>query len=453
MPTEIKTWTDRSSRTNSSGNSSIATVSCNSMRVLQDNPRWRQEVKRGRDATTPFSATLNRYRSDDRFSLACMVVYKNTNGIPINTENKSVYGGWMRFTSCTDPTTYSLTEANNQALKHFVQKARGVQRSIQGGVFIGELREALSMIRNPAKGFRRRLDVYLQDAKKRSEKAVKTTRLSQTVARSKNSRKSSKTISPKDRIRSARNLRAQQARMLRDERKRSVKRALADSWLEASFGWLPLLSDVDSGAKALARLNYLMYQPLEEVTARGRQDIILDQTGGSGTSGTATWAHDNRTRIELTVQYKAGIKTAAPHARPFAEFGLMPSDFLPTAWELIPWSFVADYFTNIGDIIEGYSFNRADVAWCARTTRRMSTKTCINVRATPNAQPKDEVVFIYFRPGNPIWERKEVIRSKYDGTFVPSFQFEIPGMGVKWINLAALSANCINVSKSIKGLF
>lgn len=423
MPTEIETWSDTCSRTNHTGGVTTSVVSCNRSRVLQDNPHWRSRVRNGSDATTPFSATLNHYRSDPLFLLGAKVAYRNTwNGPIIDIEDSKIFGGWMRFTACADPTSgsYPITEANNQALKHFIQRANEVQRSIQGGVFLGELGEALRMIRNPARSLRGKLDTYLVDAKKRSIKASRST-------------------SPK-------------ARTSKASRHKSVKNALSDSWLEASFGWLPLMSDVRDGAKALARLRYLQYQPIERISARGQTETFREEAGSSGTAGTASFSCKNRTVIQQQVQYKGGIKTSAPNARPFAEFGLTPQDFIPTVWELIPWSFVADYFTNIGDILEGYSYNRSNIAWCCKTTRRIAEKRCIDPQYTINAGPDDTVLSSVFWPGKPSWTRKEIIRTEYDGTFVPSFETQIPGMGTKWINLAALSLNSRSTSKFLKRL-
>jgi len=50
-------------------------------------------------------------------------------------------------------------------------------------------------------------------------------------------------------------------------------------------------------------------------------------------------------------------------------FGFQPSEFLPTAWELLPWSFLADYFSNIGDCLTAWSTvtDKVEVAYINRT--------------------------------------------------------------------------------------
>lgn len=387
-----------------------------------DNPRWRQRIKNRQDATTAFQASWTNYRGDFLFSLdATVYILSPVTGYVIDKSTTSMSGNWMRFTSIANPTSLTETEANNQALKYFVERASAVQRSFRGLTNAGELGEALRMIRNPAKALRKGLDDYLDLAKKRAIKA------------SRNSSKNTK--------------------QGRRKSPSSVRRALSDTWLENSFGWQPLLGSIDDGAKALARLNYHQYQPIERVSARGQSHILSEASGSNFAHGAAEFTSRERTMQSVEIQYKAGVKCSVPNARPARELGFTPSEFIPTAWELLPWSFVADYFTNIGDIIDGYAFHVTSLAWCAKTVRKRALKTSIDPRGACNISGGYVIPgFVYFRPGKPSLERKTVNRTAFAGTFVPDFQFELPGMGTKWINLAALSNKSQSFSKVIRRL-
>jgi hypothetical protein len=114
-------------------------------------------------------------------------------------------------------------------------------------------------------------------------------------------------------------------------------------------------------------------------------------------------------------------------------------DFVPTVWELIPYSFVADYFTNIGDIISAFSYGNMNLRWSTRT--QVVKAIAVNNSASPRLNDTNPINIIEFGidDGSSTITRRIVDRKNYNGGFVPSLRFEIPGAdSSKWINLAAL---------------
>jgi hypothetical protein len=397
---------------------SIRTYDCSSASLGTRNPKWRSQIKKKQDATTPFTASYTKFNpKSDFYAMQESAFFKPFDTLP-NVVTVAT-GDQMRIATIGNPESYSIVTANNKALKSFVQRANATQRSFQGGVFIGELRESLQMIRNPAKALRKRLDGYLSQAKKRGTAA----------ARGKRGNIADKSSS----------------------KHRSVRSALADTYLENAFGWQPLLSDIDSGAKALARLKYHVYQPTESVSGLGHDDSFTESNGTYSASHGGDWGFRERTYYSISVRYSGAMKCAAPNIRVMEELGFTPRNFLPTVWELIPWSFVADYFTNIGDMIEGVTFNRASIVFCSKTERKVATKKPCSHWWNYN-DVQDYLVNSSFRPSKPSAERKWVNRVKYSGNFIPDFEFEIPGMGSKWINLAALARNSQSVTKALRKL-
>jgi hypothetical protein len=120
------------------------------------------------------------------------------------------------------------------------------------------------------------------------------------------------------------------------------------------------------------------------------------------------------------------------------DLGFTLSEFVPTVWELIPYSFLVDYFTNFGEVVSAVSYPRSNFRWIMKWT--------ITDR-------KDELLAPWMEPGsNPLGKNKaigdpcsvvtrQIVRAPYYGSLIPDFRFEIPGLSMKWLNLAALAAN------------
>jgi hypothetical protein len=120
-----------------------------------------------------------------------------------------------------------------------------------------------------------------------------------------------------------------------------------------------------------------------------------------------------------------------------ALFGFSPEQFLPTAWELVPYSFLIDYFTNIGDIIAGWSSLLVPLKWANKTTRKTNEVTRVAM--------SDKSLTANFQSGTPaivVGRNTYVVRAKYSGTTVPDFDLRVPSLGSqRWLNIAALIAS------------
>lgn len=121
-------------------------------------------------------------------------------------------------------------------------------------------------------------------------------------------------------------------------RKRGVKeksKSLADSWLEISYGWMPLLSDAKSGAEMLAKLLNL---PLKQ-TYRARL------TKKHKVTQTSLYLLNHKCSSLETGQIKAVIE----EVNVIHLSGL--TDIPSIVHEKTPWSFVADWFIPIGNYL------------------------------------------------------------------------------------------------------
>jgi hypothetical protein len=126
---------------------------------------------------------------------------------------------------------------------------------------------------------------------------------------------------------------------------------VAQQWLGFQYGWKPLLSDVKGSAEALAQSYHS--RPLS-ITVRGYRKVIapafygttIMKDNGGTDIGRYFFSFGPRTTEART---KLAFVVSSEFARLGKRLGI--SDPFTLAWELMPWSFVVDWFIPIGDFI------------------------------------------------------------------------------------------------------
>jgi hypothetical protein len=333
------------------------------------------------------------------------VLYKNPN----NSNDQRVYKNTCEgdLTSALDitPPDWSLTDndllARNRALIQYLKKVRAVQVRFSAPTFLGELREGLHMIRHPFQQLRTNLiDPWLMKVKH-----------------------------------------------LQRTKPSTWKAVLGGAWLEQAFGWQPLFNDIKSAHKVYKGMtNARTKIPVSAfgitkklVPARSFYDKPLNLPGNVS-------IHVKLTRVAqeiYIVRYRGKVVRTvnATLADDLRLWGFDAFEWIPTAWELLPWSFLVDYFSNIGEVITAGCALRSTIAYTnVSVVRLRSHATTIN----HDRAGTDSAHARYVDSGGFSLTTKHVNRhvqrSAGVGVGYPELRFEVPGLPAQWANMTALLA-------------
>lgn len=142
---------------------------------------------------------------------------------------------------------------------------------------------------------------------------------------------------------------------LEGERKRtrfkgSLGAFISSRWLEIRYGWRPLLYEIESYAKALGG-TYVINRKTARAKRSSSGQVVYNRAWNDPWGDGGTYI-DTTTR---TLTVRAGI-LYEPGRLSASNYGLSLRDLPSTAWELVPYSFVVDWFVNTADFIQGLSY-------------------------------------------------------------------------------------------------
>ncbi len=128
--------------------------------------------------------------------------------------------------------------------------------------------------------------------------------------------------------------------------------AIGSAWLELQYGWKPLLNDVYGSAKALAEArvgtNSVFIRKAGFARKSEQETKVVNYPLGQFTTG--SWF--SMTSTDQSYFRKWGVVYSAASAPVTIAKELGFTNPLLVAWELVPFSFVADWFLPIGNYLE-----------------------------------------------------------------------------------------------------
>lgn len=237
-------------------------------------------------------------------------------------------------------------EAESEALSRMHSKIRESRSEINGFAFLGELRETLKMIRKPLSSLTKqvyshleRTEVYRSGKKKRlPRKSVE------------------------------------------------YSKALSGTALEINFGWKPVISDIQAialiAAKVVAghglRKQFSTFSELK--SSEEYFDGYWNPDNGSYIRGQQTRRYEYTVgaKVSVGVNYREECASDAL-SQVIRLGGFTTEQILPAIYELTPWSWLIDYFSNLGDLIEAATTDLSDVVYfnITKYSTRKSTRLIV----------------------------------------------------------------------------
>lgn len=311
---------------------------------VADRPNWRALVKDHVDATNPYSRTIWPAKSS---SLPRRVNWK--------WQWKEMFSGIVRssylqghpcFSSLAAHSYVSgiwqpgaVGRAESTARLAFLSKIREIRGDFQALPFLGELSETLQMLRHPIRGITR-------------------------VNRSAEAR-----------FRSL-------WRLYRSKPARLEER-LENAYLQWTYGVSPLINDIQGMISSIKSLfdeprvqRVLVTIPIPDERVWHQAGLHYDEGGTQ-----STW-YQWEMKCSGSVRIAGALKNEllpASVERFNALNGLELRDIVPAAWELTPYSFLVDYFVNIGDVLGGFFTDTSSLIYAVQSTRLKQRASGISV--------------------------------------------------------------------------
>lgn len=119
---------------------------------------------------------------------------------------------------------------------------------------------------------------------------------------------------------------------------RKDSKAFANNYLEFHFGWSPLIKDIGDAVEVLQG-------PVPSTTVRGR----AGDTANLAYPGFINNYYEVTTRCQLIAE----VRIENPNLRLASQLGFVNPALV--AWELVPYSFVVDWFANVGEFLGSFT--------------------------------------------------------------------------------------------------
>jgi hypothetical protein len=202
----------------------------------------------------------------------------------------------------------------------------------------------------------------------------------------------------------------------RNNRWADIPGAASNTWLAYSYGLKPLINDVSDAVKVLEKG---LRDPARPVVVRA--SLVKPVSGFASNRG---YYHDS-VKGSVCVSGKIEFWIENPALYTLEQVGFVNP--LSVAWELVPFSFVVDWFAPVGDFLtnvippQGASFVGGCIAYHGEGTH--VGWTTIEEKQTPGWYTK--------------MEQREIFKGRTPLTSFPRYSFKVPDLSLSRNQIAS----------------
>jgi len=194
-------------------------------------------------------------------------------------------------------------------------------------------------------------------------------------------------------------------------------------WLELQYGWLPLISDTYEAVKAYSVLT----EKARVSTVRVKKSV---KGTFNGSDSPSNWTANGPYKYTKKIQYEMSDDISAVRS-----LGL--ADPLSVVWEILPYSFVVDWFLPIGSYLDNLSvIPTLKGRFCTVITKKYDSRT-------------DPITSFYYVGASTVYSSYRMDRDPTTGISVafPSFQSIPQAMSPKRVYNAIALASQVFLGK------
>lgn len=381
-------------------------IVCSSWREGIQNPGYKGKIASHVDATTPMTAYTESVKMEQQG-----IIRFSEYG---NRHYHSDKGGFQYSSLRTfEPLSDSASESYAKAAADYYGQLSSLRKDISGQQALAELGKTIEFLKSP---FRSGIDLLVQAL----QKGAKVQRNNRYKAKGKGRRKAP---APQPSL----------------DGERRIARNIGGQWLEIRFGLLPLLYDIKGVMDTLKRkasgIDVRQYKAYGQAERSKITRTEISDLYGVSLLTDKILVRKSKTYFHFGYMHKI-LNDVDARISAFEEGFLDIRDLPSTVWEITPFSWLVDYWINIGSIIEATFADVSNVVYVSKSVIDEYKQTFHVHTPRPLAS---RFVVTEFSPWVASFTSRHVTRTS-GPVGIPPLVLTRPRSPIQLLNMAALLA-------------